>query len=69
MLTQYEPNSDEENRSIAEHCNRITDAIGKIDEVSEQFERLKALDKDQLNNLQLLRIKCTEMEQSIAFSK
>lgn len=54
---------------MAERCNRLTDAIARIDEVSEQFDRLKALAADQRNNLHLLNAKCAEMEASIALSE
>lgn len=61
--------SEEKNRLLAERCNRLSDAISKCDELSENSNQLCELAKEQRESMQLLKIKCKEMVDNIEKSK
>lgn len=54
---------------MAEQCNRMSKAISKCDELSENLHQLSSLAKEQQDNMQLLKIKCKEMVDNIEKSK
>lgn len=61
--------SEEKNLYLAEQCNRMSKAISKCDELSENLHQLSSLAKEQRDNMQLLKIKCKEMVDNIERSK
>lgn len=65
LLQQLE----EKNCSLAERCNRLSEAVSKCDELAENANQLYVLTKEQRENMQLLKIKCKEMVDRIEKSK
>lgn len=61
--------SEEKNQYLAERCNRLSKAIFKRDELSENLHQLAGLAKEQRDTMQLLKIKCKEMVDNIEKSK
>lgn len=61
--------TEEKNRYLIERCNRMSAAISKCDELSENLNQLSLLAKEQRENMQLLKIKCKEMVDNIEKSK
>lgn len=60
---------DEKNRYLSIQCNRLSEAITKCDEISEQCGQLSTLVSGQQNSLHSIEIKCREMIDSIEDSK
>lgn len=60
---------DEKNRYLSVQCNRLSEAIAKCDEISEQCGQLSTLASEQHNNLQSIEIKCRQMIDSIEESE